>query len=125
MADIDSLTLVELVALDPAPLDIDELGLLKRSIKERAQAAIRAANAIQDEKIAELHLAEAHKQIAAAAAREGVPEDVIAQRWLTEQYADVGRNVQARLYLGLPRLRDEVNAAADAAAASLDEEQTP
>lgn len=124
MADpgFDSMMLEALVALDPEVYDVDELALFKRQLKDRVMLAVRAANVVQDRKIAESHVAEARLRIHEAAEREGVTDEVIAQRWLTEQYADPGRMVQARLYYGMPRLRDEINAAADAAADSLDKE---
>lgn len=105
MAALEGLTLAELAAIDPADLSVDELADLKRRIKDLAYEPIRAANAVQDAKIADEHLAEATRQIERFAAETGLSVTQVAQMWLRSAFADVGRNVQARLYLDLPRLR--------------------
>lgn len=99
-------------------MTIEELAEYKLARKAEADRIydeeIRPANVIQDRKIVEAHVAEAHKQIDLRAAIEGISSDELALRWLGETVrgdspADpaLGHNVQARLYFGLPRLGRE------------------
>lgn len=105
MADLEGMTFAELSAIDPAELSVDELAVLKRRMKDLAFEKIRAANVVQDAKIADEHLAEATAQLERFAAEIGVTVEQAAGIWLRSAYADIGRNVQARLYLDLPRVR--------------------
>ena len=104
VAGIDDLD-AELAAIDPAELSVDELAELKRRTKDLAYETIRAANVVQDAKIADEHLDEATAQIERFAAETGLSVEQTANLWLRSAYADIGRNVQARLYLDLPRVR--------------------
>lgn len=90
-------------------MDIDEIGAWKRARKERGgqgwREEVQIANEVQDRKIVEWHRAEAVTQIArVAAATDRTPTEV-ARDWLTDDQP--GRQVQARLFLGMPRLGRE------------------
>ena len=56
MADLEGMTFAELSAIDPAELSVDELAVLKRRMKDLAFEKIRAANVVQDAKIADEHV---------------------------------------------------------------------
>lgn len=90
-------------------MSIDALGEWKRRRRdaggEYAKAEIREANAVQDRKIMDWHVEEARKQIQIAAGRREQDPGELAREWLTSD--QIGRRVQARLYLGLPRIGRE------------------
>lgn len=90
-------------------MSIDEIGEWKRARKERGgegwREEVQVANAIQDAKILDWHHIEARRQIEIAAARREMDPTEMAKQWLNDDQA--GRRVQARLFLGLPRLGKE------------------
>lgn len=98
-----------------AEMGIDELGAWKHARKthglesgesERVwRSEVKVANQVQDAKIAEWHLEEARLQIRKRAALDGREPDAVAREWLTSDQQ--GRQVQARLWFGFPRLGRE------------------
>ena len=86
MADLEGMTFAELSAIDPAELSVDELAVLKRRMKDLAFEKIRAANVVQDAKIADEHLAEATAQLERFAAETGLAPKILVQ--LSQVWAD-------------------------------------
>lgn len=109
---LDALVSEELAAWqghDFAAMTIDELD--EWVVEHRAFSheelfrplSLRVAE-IRNRKVEEWHIGEARRQIRRVAAEEGLPEETVARHWLDS--AQEGRQVQARLYLGLPRIAE-------------------
>lgn len=96
----------------PTGADIDAMGLEEltnyrawyREQMREASNIIDATNSVYTQKVAELHLNEARAQVNKAAADDGITGDEMARRWLESDQP--GRRIQARLYLGLQRVRE-------------------
>jgi hypothetical protein len=83
--------------------EIDEWNVAKKAEIRALQAEYDLSNEPRIRKVIEANLAEARKQITAAAEKEGISPDEMARRWLEDTgRADPGHNIQGALYLGIP-----------------------
>ena len=99
----------DLSRTDFTGMTLDELeawSLAKKADIARQRQEYHLAGETRRKLVNDWHYNEAVIQLTIAADKAGVSVYTMAQRWLVETNNDPGHNVQARLYLGLPRIRD-------------------